>query len=199
MTWEENKRRAFERMREDIEIGYMDNDIIELIEKFFQLPYAYTKSSCSGRIVAVDSKFPWSREGTIVFKVHRPLEINELKNILEIPVQQRLWINAMGPIIHVITKDFESAMRILSIARDAGFKHSGILTTNEEGWVVELTTGVRANILAKVGNKVVLNEEHLERVCNVINEVLLEGKKKLKELEARIDEELKALRGTSPS
>ncbi|UXD21381.1 hypothetical protein IPA_03650 [Ignicoccus pacificus DSM 13166] len=181
-------------MKEDIEIGYMDSDIVTLIEKFFKLPYVYTKSSCSGRIVAVDSPYPWSREGTIIFKVHRPIKLDELKDILSKKIVTRLWINSMGPIIHAVAKDFDSAFKIIQIARDAGFKHSGVLSVNEEGWVVELTTGVRANILAKVDDKVILKEEELDKICETINDVLLEGKKRLKMLEERLDAELKGLK-----
>ncbi|ALU11436.1 hypothetical protein EYM_01005 [Ignicoccus islandicus DSM 13165] len=184
-------------MKEDIEIGYMDRDIIDLIEKFFRLPYAFTKSSCSGRIVAIDAQYPWSREGRIIFKVHRPMEISELEQVLNRPITERLWINVMGPIIHAVAKDFDAAMKIIKMAREAGFKHSGILSVNEEGWVVELTTGVRANVLAKVGNEVVLDVSKLDQVLKVLNEVLLEGKKKLQLLERKIESEIQEVKGSS--
>ena len=200
MRWEEFKDNAYRRMKEDIEIGYMDRDIIPLIEKFFKLPYAYTKSSCSGRIVAVDAIYPWSREGTMVFKVHRPITTDELREVLSRKTLWRLWINVMGPIIHAVANDLNNAFKIIQMAREAGFKHSAILSKNEEGWILELTTGVRANMLAKVGDRVVFNGDGLEEVCKTINDVLLEGKKKLKLLEERLDELLKEeVRGSASS
>ncbi|NPA84881.1 MAG: hypothetical protein GXO07_02615 [Crenarchaeota archaeon] len=185
--WEEAKRRAWERLVEDLEIGYLDDDIYDILKMFFQLPYAFTKSSCSGRITAVDARFPWSRDGTIVFKVHRTITLDELHDIMKKPVLRRLWLNVQGPIFHVMAKDLDSAMRVLRLAREAGFKHSGILVANEEGWLVELTTGVRANLLLKDGNKelMIANESTL----NAINEVLLEGKRRLEALRRALAEE----------
>ena len=182
-------------MKEDIEIGYMDRDIITLIEKFFRLPYVFTKSSCSGRIVAIDAKYPWSRDGRIIFKVHNPIEASEFKRVLERPITERLWVNVMGPIIHAVTKDFESAMKIIKIAREAGFKHSGILSVNEEGWVVELTTGVRANLLVKVGENLIIDVSKTDIIVKALNDVLLEGKKRLRALEEKIERELEEVEG----
>ena len=196
MTWEELKSRAYQRMLEDIEIGYMDRDIIDLIKKFFQLPYAYTKSSCSGRIVVVDSVFPWSREGTMVFKTHEPIKVEDLEGVIEKSTSTNLWVNSMGPIIHVVTKDLDSAFKVLRMARNAGFKHSGILTKNEEGWFVELTTGVRANVLVKVNSNIVIDRDKLPLIVKTLNDILVEGKKKLEMLEQEIEEELEALRGS---
>jgi len=190
MNWEHFKTKAYQRMKEDIEIGYMDKDIIDLIKKFFRLPYAYTKSSCSGRIVLVDAKFPWARDGTIIFKAHRPIEVQEIQRAMEKSTMNNLWANSMGPIIHVFTKDLDSAFRILRIAREAGFKHSGILTKNEEGWLIELTTGVRANVLLKVRDTVIIDMKELPSITRVLNEVLLEGKKRLRILESVLEKEL---------
>ena len=175
--WEEAKEKAWERLEEDLEIGYLDEDIYDILKMFFQLPYAFTKSSCSGRITAVDAKYPWSRDGTIIFKVHRPITLDELHKVLKKPVRQRLWMNVQGPIIHVMAKDLNSAFEVLRLAREAGFKHSGILVANEEGWLVELTTGVRANLLLKDKDKELMIVD--ESTLNAINDVLLQGKRRL--------------------
>jgi len=189
-TWVEEKERFYRRMLEDIEIGYMDEDIVPLLKLFFKLPYAFTKSSCSGRITAVDAVFPWSRDGTIVFKVHRPITEEEFVRILSKPVMHRLWLNVQGPIIHVVAKDLEAAKRILELARKAGFKHSGVLVLDKHP-LVELTTGVRANLLLKVRDKVVVKQ--VPEVVEAVNEVLMEGKRRLKRLEEVLEEEVKAL------
>ena len=163
---------------------------MELLFLFFKLPYAFTKSSCSGRITAVDAKFPWSRDGTIVFKVHRPITEDEFFRIISKPVKERLWLNVQGPIIHVVAKDMDSAKRILELARKAGFKHSGILVPDEHP-LVELTTGVRANLLIKVKDRLVI--EPSPEVVETVNEVLLEGKRRLRRLEEVLEEELASI------
>ncbi len=191
--WEAAKKEAWKRLHEDLEIGYLDEDIYDVLKLFFSLPYAFTKSSCSGRVTAVDARYPWSRDGTIIYKVHRPITLEELNKIVEKPVLERLWLNVQGPIIHVVAKDLDSAFKVLKLAREAGFKHSGILVANEEGWLVELTTGVRANILLKDRNTKLM--EVNEKVVDTINDVLMQGKKRLKELEEVLRREVEGSSG----
>ncbi|ABU82228.1 tRNA(Phe) 7-((3-amino-3-carboxypropyl)-4-demethylwyosine(37)-N(4))-methyltransferase [Ignicoccus hospitalis] len=195
--WAEAKERAYKRMKKDLEIGYLDKDIVDILEDFFSLPYAFTKSSCSGRVTAVDADFPWSRDGTIVFKVHRPISSEELIKILDKPTSKRLWLNVQGPIFHVVAKDLESAFKVLEMARKAGFKHSGILTANEEGWLVELTTGVRANLLLKVGDEVLVKPS--DSLLKAVNEVLLQGKRRLEALRQALREAKGGLELAGPS
>ena len=192
--WEKAKEEAWKRLNEDLEIGYLDEDIYDILKLFFELPYAFTKSSCSGRITAVDAKYPWSRDGTIVFKVHRPITLDELHKIMKKPVLERLWLNVQGPIFHVMAKDLDSSFKILKLAREAGFKHSGILVANEEGWLVELTTGVRANLLLKDKDKELMKVD--ESALNAINEVLMQGKRRLDALRKVLKEEVE--RGAEP-
>ena len=45
---------------------------------------------------------------------------------------------------------------MLKMAREAGMKHSGILSMSRKGIIVELRTGVRLAILLKVGDEVVV-------------------------------------------
>ena len=188
--WEKEREEARKRMLEDLEIGYLDEDIIDVLELFFKTDYVFTKSSCSGRITIVDAPFPWSRkDSTIVFKSHSGITLEELEDVLKREVVHTLWLNVQGPIIHAVAVDIPAALKVLEIAREAGFKHSGILSISDRGVVVELTTGVRVNIPLKRKNKILISEP--KEVIDIANKILSEGKKRLERLRISMEENLR--------
>lgn len=182
--WRTRKERLRKRLTEDLEIGYLDEDILDILRKLFEFEDLYTISSCSGRITFIDGNLPWERRGSsIIFKKHQPIRLEELLEILNVPTLRRLWLVVTGPIIHVSALNMRSARRILMIAREAGMKHSGILSINKEkGIIVELKTGIRLTHLLKIGQHTLLKENEAEEIVRVANESLVEGKKKLNKL-----------------
>jgi tRNA wybutosine-synthesizing protein 3 len=70
-------------------------------------------------------------------------------------------------------------VEVLEIAREAGLKHSGILSLSSKGIIVELMSGVRLTILLRDGDVRVVEDDRLGEVVSVANEALLEGKKRL--------------------
>lgn len=180
--WNKLKRKAYKRLLEDIEIGYADPDILDVIFAFFKRRFSFTTSSCSGRITVVDSAMPWKRkDSTIIFKKHSPITINDLEFIFNEKPVSRFWLIATGPIIHVNSAKLSEARNILMLARKAGFKHSGILSMSERGIVIELRTGIRIAQLLK-NSKYCLNTESLNYIINIFNEALIKGKKRLAKL-----------------
>lgn len=182
--WRTRKERLKKRLIEDLEIGYLDEDILDILRKLFEFEDLYTISSCSGRITFIDGNLPWERRGSsIIFKKHQPIRLEELLEILNVPTLRRLWLVVTGPIIHVSALNMRSARKILMIAREAGMKHSGILSMNKEkGIIVELKTGIRLTHLLKIGQHTLLKENEAEEIVRVANESLVEGKKKLNKL-----------------
>ena len=178
------KRLAWERIIRDREIGYLDPDIFDLLQAFFSRPKTFTISSCSGRVTIVDSEFPWERKGsTVVFKNHLRVTAEDLRDNLAKRPYKKYWLIVQGPIVHAYTKDVEEAWELLAIARKAGFKHSGIMTRNEKGYLVELRTGVRMVHLLD-------ESQDLERVAEEAMRVLMKGKEKKEKLKQAILESL---------
>ena len=177
--WKERKYEFWNRLWEDLEIGYLDEDLLPLLVEFNLRPDTYTLSSCSGRIVIVDSLKPWAREKTnVIFKKHHPITVNELIDVIRKPFVHRLWLIVSGPIIHVSVNNLKSAIDTLRLAREAGFKHSGILSINKvKGIILELLTGVKMIHLLKdpSGYQVCAND--IPSLIKVANEILLDGKK----------------------
>lgn len=181
--WRKRREEAYRRLWEDLEIGYLDEDLLDILLEFFKRPESYTTSSCSGRIIVVDSRMPWERrDATIIFKKHTPISPNEIRDLLKQPVLHRLWLVASGPIIHVVTLTAREALRVLRIAHEAGFKHSGIMSVSKKGYLVELRTGIRLAVLLKTPNGLVIDEQSLNEAVKAVNEALIEGKKRLNRL-----------------
>ncbi len=177
-SWVERKYSFWRRLWEDLEIGYLDEDLLPLLLLLNIDRHIYTMSSCSGRIVVSDSSFPWSREETsIIFKKHEPISFEEFKNILSRKIVRRMWVNVTGPIIHLSTDSIEYALEILRLARNAGFKHSGIMSINRsKGVLLELVTGVYMSQLVKIIDGLVIDINRIEALVNTMNNVLLQGK-----------------------
>ncbi len=184
-VWSERREEFRRRLLEDLEIGYLDDDIIDVLLKLFESGDLFTQSSCSGRITAVDAEMPWEREGsTVIFKKHSPINVGELKALLTQKVLKTLWLVVTGPIIHVNAKSVEAAMKVLELGRSAGFKHSGIISWGIKGVVVELTSGVFLSIPLKIGDDVVISS--VGKVVSLSNKALLRGKNRLNRLRSAL-------------
>jgi len=180
--FEEEKRRLWERLWEDLEIGYLDEDILPILIEFFARPKAYTSSSCSGRIVVIDADYPWEKDETmIIFKKHTPITADEIRKVMYTPHQSTLWLSLQGPIYHVYVKDLDEAREVLEIARRAGFKHSGILVLGNP-ILVELRTGIRIVTPLKDRKSTFINEKDLPRLVELYNRALKEAKQKNRRL-----------------
>ena len=179
--WAREKEARYARMLEDLDVGYLDPDIYHVLMAIFERPEAFPVSSCSGRITVVDAPMPWHRKGsTVVFKKHSTIEESEVSSvILPNSPLSRLWLVATGPILHVSTLTLREALAMLRIAREAGMKHSGILSISRRGIYLELKTGVRLTILLRAGSYTI---ENLGEVVRAANEALLEGKDRLARL-----------------
>ncbi|MGC9149295.1 MAG: tRNA(Phe) 7-((3-amino-3-carboxypropyl)-4-demethylwyosine(37)-N(4))-methyltransferase [Sulfolobales archaeon] len=190
--WISLKKKFRERMIRDRYIGYLDPGIESVLEKIFMIDNAFPTSSCSGRIYAVDAIYPWiRRDSYIVFKKHDELTFEELRSLLRIPVIYSLWLIVSGPIIHINTYDPATALRILRIAREAGFKHSGLLSRSRRGYIVEIVSGVRLDLLLKEKDDLLIKEDRIELILEKINKAFRSGRERLHRLSEALDKLLK--------
>ena len=182
------KHEFYGRMKKDREIGYLDPGIEEVLQRFFERPKSYTTSSCSGRITIVDAERPWTRDGSIVvYRSHDPVSLDEVMGVLSKPAAHTLWFIAAGPIIHVVCYDEEEAYEVLRIAREAGFKHSGILSKTSKGVIVELRTGIRIVVPLKEGDRMLVDEGYVAKLLEHANRAVAEGRERLKRLSRLLD------------
>jgi len=180
--WRARREEAYKRFLSDLEIGYVDRDIKHVIELIFSKKRIFSTSSCSGRITIVDALYPWQRdEATVIFKKHEPVDVAEIEDILKNQKALfRLWMIVSGPILHINALNLDTATTVLTIARNAGFKHSGIISLGPNGIVVEIVSGIWVPFLLKDEDDVVVKD--LSKVVKLANTMLLEGKQRLEKL-----------------
>lgn len=186
------KKESWERLWSDIDVGYIDRGILDLLIRFNMDKNIYTKSSCSGRIVISDTTYPWSREETgVIFKKHDYITVDEVIDILNKPIVRNLWLNVSGPIIHLSVLNGKYARFILSIARNAGFKHSGILSVNRlKGFIIEIVSGVKMSHLLKTSSRIIVDESALPLLVQEANRVYSMGLTLLNKLKKLVFENL---------
>ncbi len=181
--WLRRKKEFRDRLEEDLRIGYLDRDIMDVLLKFFSTEPYFTLSSCSGRVTAVDAVMPWEREkSTVIFKKHSPVTVKEINELLKQKAVWTLWLVVTGPIIHVSSRSLEDALKLLSLARDAGMKHSGVMSVSKKGIVIELTSGVFISVPLKSSSSVLVHEDSVPAVVSLANKALIKGKERLNRL-----------------
>ncbi len=179
--WAKKKEAMFRRLLEDIHIGYLDEDISDLLLEIFKREDAFTISSCSGRIIFVDAQMPWMRKtSTVIFKKHKPITSEEFLEFLNKPILSRLWVIVTGPILHISTATLKEARTLISASRVAGLKHSGVISFRKDGIVLELRSGIGLTYVVKAGDRIFVDPT--TDLVSICNEVLMKGKDRLRRL-----------------
>ena len=137
-----------------------------------------TTSSCSGRIILlnnIEKKQPkiWHY---VTHEEANPEEIFTLQK------EKQTWFIQEGLILHIKCKTLENAQKLLTIARNLGLKHSGIIDT--ENPFIEIRDNERIETVLKNNSK-----EYIELLVNEANKKL----KKCKEKITKLEKELKLL------
>jgi len=183
--WEKAKREYLMMFEEELKMGRVDKDIVWLIRKINLLKDYYTTSSCSGRIQVTANRVPGEKFNLITLaKWHRIIKIEELLTVIETSCEENLWFSVQPPILHVVCRDLESAEKLLEIARNSGFKHSGIQGLNPQRIVIEITSSERIESPLRLKGMEFVSEERLQILVKIANELLIKAKSKLVRLGA---------------
>ena len=194
--WDQNRRRALEKLREHLERGLVDEDIIFLLEEINRREYFYTTSSCSGRIGIIH--VPPSRkkhECFWIYKSHSPVDAEAMRRAL---MENREKIYGVAifkqepPIIDIAVKRLEDAQKLLSLGRAAGFKNSGVKSYNpKRGYEALVELRSTEKIEAPIAwSDYIIPREYFDRLVSYANENLMRSKQKLR----RLYELIKSLR-----
>lgn len=187
--WLREKSRAIEKIREDSEIGYLDARVVPLLEALNSLEEFYTTSSCSGRVTVVDAEWPWEREEShVVFKSHEKVEAKDVLRVVSVRPLRAYWLIARGPILHVVSRDVSSAMALLAVARETGFKHSGVVGRTACGYLVEIMCSPQLIVPLVVEGNALMDRGSTATLINLANLVLEEGWSRLERLASRLKE-----------
>ena len=167
-------------------IGSWDKPIEKLCNKINSLKNFYTLSSCSGRIVLIknlDKKQP----GMFIFRSHEEVNFNEIIDALTHAAKNKetLIFKQEPPILHVCCEKLEDAEKILNIARECGWKNSGIMSTQGR-IVVEMRSTEYLALPIMLSGKILVNEEFLKILVKESNKRVVKGWEKIGKLEKSI-------------
>lgn len=165
--------------------GDVDEQIIPLINYINSLNNYYTTSSCSGRIqllteAAAKPEVKW------LYVTHEIADENKIIDTLknEIP-HDRIWLRQENMILHVACRTMQDADVLLKIARDAGFRRSGIIADSNI-IIVEICSTEKMDVPLSDNGKLVVEDNYVKFVVKIANEKFLKGKEKLKRFERDI-------------
>ncbi len=163
-------------MKKDISPqGYIDEDVIKLLDKINSKKDYATTSSCSGRIVLIKSK---GKKGKAkwIFKSHKEVKINDLWNAFK-KTKGKIWLLQEPMILHVKCKNKKSAQRLLNLCNKVGLKLSGVKSLKT--YTVEIRGTERLEILL---DKKYVNKKFLKILLEEANKNLRKTKERLKKL-----------------
>ncbi|AEA11848.1 hypothetical protein TUZN_0351 [Thermoproteus uzoniensis 768-20] len=173
-----NRKRAFvERLEREAAQRRVDQDIYPLLKRLNELPWLYTTSSCSGRILLASVKTPSYSKGRgfmPIAKWHRAVSVDEVRAAVE--PHDDVWMLVRGGILHVAVDSARRAYELVSIGHRTGHKHSGIIAINRAGIIIEILGEERLDIPLKSGGRLVAD---LEEAVAMANRVLLLAKARL--------------------
>jgi len=158
----------------------IDEKIISLCNKINSQENFFTTSSCSGRITIIP-KTNTKLENAFLFKSHDRILKEEIKKIISNLSGDKIFYFRTEPAaLHVACKTLEDAQSFLNIARNAGFKKSGIISSKDK-IIIELFS---TEFVVAPFTKETLTDEQLDVLVSEANEKLEKTNEKIKRLES---------------
>ena len=182
--WEVYRQNKLKKLREAIDRGEVDEDMLPLLDAINEIPSYVTLSSCSGRIAVMDMPdFGNKVEAVFLGKWHRGIEVSEVAKVVS---KGRLttWLMVHPPILHVACEDLKAAASLIEAANRAGFRRSGLISLKNN--VVEISSLERMEVPVAIRGRKLVDDSSLKFMVEIANKKLERAKEKLKRLEKEI-------------
>jgi len=184
MTFQKQKKNILSKIDKSKK-GSIDKEIKKLVDKINSFDCYYTTSSCSGRILILTSPESGRKnEVEWLFDSHSKIKFNDLKLIIKKikNFKENIWFKSEAAILHVVADNIENAVKLMNIARDIGFRRSGIISIKNNKVSMELISTERLEaIIAKKGNLIVTND-YLKELIKEANDKLKKTRIKISKL-----------------
>lgn len=202
MTFEKEKK-DFLTKKDKSRKGSIDKEIKKLVDKINSLKDYYTTSSCSGRILILampksgkkqDIKWIYSSHNQVSFNAQENQRFFVPRNFKEISweinkalkkiknIKEDLWFRTDPAIIHITSSTIENAVKLLNLARDIGFRRSGIIGIRKTKVSIELISTERLETIIAKRGKIIINEDYLKHLIKEANEKLRKTRIKINKL-----------------
>jgi len=179
----EKEKEEFLAKKDKSRKGSIDNRIKKLVNKINSFNDFYTTSSCSGRILILT--IPESNkknEVQYLFRSHKKIKYNEINKIIKSKklIKNDIWFKVQPVIIHIACNNINNAKKLLNVARDIGFRRSGIISIGKNKIIMELISTERIDTIISKNGKLLIDEDYFKVLVE-------EGNKKLEKTWNKID------------
>lgn len=184
MNFKQQKQRQLSKSDKS-NIGKWDVKIKGLCDKLNKKKEYYTTSSCAGRIVLLKASNK-KIENAFLFRTHNKITFKELKKVLkDVDYNGLVEFQQTSCILHVACKSLGDAQDLVNKAKFAGWKKSGIMSTNKR-FIVELHSTENMSFPIMDNRKILVDDEFLRIVIRQANEKLDRVWEKIERLEKKI-------------
>lgn len=176
MSFEHDKNVALTRMRihDHSDIGKVDPAIKPLVELINSLDAYYTTSSCSGRIILLETQNNGKKkDAKFLFRSHEWVEVTDLIRIFrEYQGKSAVTFRMQAAILHICARTIEDALKLIGLIRPLGFKRSGIFSAQPERVIIEAIGP--ESIVAPIieDGKKLIDEDYLDVLSTQANSAL---------------------------
>ncbi len=185
-AFNEQKVIALENFQNAMKKEEVDEIVLPIIKYLNSLSDYYTTSSCAGRIslfhdVGTKKGSDW------LGKWHHVVGFKDIKSSLKkIPKRGMVWLIYEPSIFHIVSRNLDSAVSIVNLARNSGFKKVGILSCKPERYLVEICSTERIDAPLAENGELLVNENYIKYLVKIANKKFQNGHKRLKRLEKAI-------------
>lgn len=128
MSFEKDKNQFLKKMDKSVK-GEIDAKIKGLAHEINKNENYYTTSSCAGRIVLLENKGTTKKiDNKWLFVSHDKISLDQIKKAQLI---NEVWLRQEPVIMHVRCKTIEDANKLMTAAKKAGLKDTGIISTKK--------------------------------------------------------------------
>ncbi len=184
-----NAKKTFLAKPDKSQAGEIDEAILPLVHLINSRKNYYTTSSCSGRIILLKQDTPKGQttkkhETRHFFVSHDPITLETFFKACSSLPPEAIMFHMEGMILHVCCSTLPDAERLLTLARDAGFKRSGIssISNNSKKVIVEIIDTQRLELPLAMEGRLLVSEDYLDCLIREANKKLQETRKKMEKL-----------------
>jgi tRNA wybutosine-synthesizing protein 3 len=182
-----SKERAMDALRKAIENGAVDEKALPVIEKLNSIDEFFSTNSCSRRIVVIEVPSIGKKvDARFLGKWGGKVTVDGIMNTIKNANIGEIWILAQPPIFHVSVANMKKASELLGVAKQSGFKDSGIKHMGKRV-MIEIKSTEEMDVPIGIDGKVMCSNEYLPLIVSIANEVMDRAEKKLEGLAGNID------------
>jgi len=162
--------------------GSIDSKIKALVGRINSKKEYYTTSSCSGRIIIlVEGKI--RKDVNWIFVSHNNAKLGEIKKSLKKLPKETGWFKFEPMILHVCCSSIDSAQKLIDLAKQSGFKHSGIMSLGKR-IIVEIRGTDFISAPISFNSRMSVDDNYLKKILKEANKKLEKNVKKIKQFMA---------------